>query len=512
MNLLLIMLEFIKKNNRSLWLLGLLFLMVTACKQTQDNTAASNVKVYQTASNGDKLKEVGLSNDDQPATITISINAEELHQTITGFGGAFTESSAYLYHKLGSDNKQKLLDAYFSDSGANYSLMRTHMNSCDFSIDHYSYAPVANDTFLDSFSIQEDVMDLIPLIKDAQKTSTNGFKIIASPWTAPPWMKDNNDWYGGKLLEEFYPTWANFFVKYTKEYQKLGIPIWAFTVENEPLGNNANWESMHYSPEEMVDFVKNHLSPTLQQNEINGRLLMYDQNRGKELNEWTDVYLKDTALLSMIYGTAVHWYNSTYDWYPESLEETHNKAPNKHIIETEGCIDAEVPHWNDDAWYWSKEATDWGWDWASEEDKKYHPKYVPTFRYARDIIGCLNSHVEGWVDWNILLDEKGGPNLAQNWCIAPVLANVEKDELYFTPLYYVLSHFSKFIRPEAKRISIETSNDKLMATAVKNNDGSIAVQVLNTSDTPVVFELNGINVTTKITIAKQAIQTVLITQ
>lgn len=384
------------------------------------------------------------------------------------------------------------------------------MNSCDFSLDHYSYAPIENDTTLENFSIEHDKADIIPMIKEAQALSSDGFKLVASPWTAPPWMKDNNDWNGGKLKKEFYPSWANFFAKYFRAYQNEGIDIWAFTVENEPLGNDASWESMHYTPEEMADFVKDHLAPTLRKQNIDVNILVYDQNRGKDLEKWASVLLNDEALKPLIYGTAVHWYDGTVSYFPESLNYTHKLAPQKHIINTEACVDAEVPHWNDDAWYWKKEATDWGWTWAKEEDKPNHPKYVPVYRYARDIIGCLNNWVEGWIDWNMVLDEKGGPNLAENWCVAPVLVNVQKDEVYYTPMYYILSHFSKFIRPGAVRIGFDCSDKELMTTAIKNTDGSIVIVVLNMSEEKKKLGIDLGEVETKILIDQQALQTIVI--
>ena len=149
-------------------------------------------------------------------------------------------------------------------------------------------------------------------------------------------------------------------------------------------------------------------------------------------------------------GTAIHWYASTYDVFPEELQYAHQKAPDKYLIQSEACVDSEIPEWQDDKWYWSKEATDWGWDWAPEEQKYLHPKYAPVNRYARDIIGCLNNWVDGWIDWNMVLDKQGGPNWFKNWCVAPVIVDPEKDEVYFTPLYYTMTHFSKYIRPGAK--------------------------------------------------------------
>jgi|TARA_B110000285_G_C15103646_1_gene606579 glucosylceramidase len=469
-----------------------------------------NVAIYQTSAKGDKLTLLNPVSFQGDIIDSISIFPDQEFQIITGFGGAFTESSAYLLNQLTKLKRQEVMQAYFSEQGANYSLTRTHINSCDFSLNSYSYDTVPGDTFLKHFDISPDEGDLIPMIKEAQSISPEGFKIIASPWTAPRWMKDNNAWKGGQLLTEYYPTWAMYFSKYIKAYAEQGIEIWGITVENEPLGNGENWESMHFSPHQMSDFIKNHLGPQMKRDSLKPNILIYDQNRDDELKEWAIEMLNDKELEPWIYGTAVHWYSSTVDWMPGALNFTHNVAPQKHIIHTEGCIDAEVPKWQDDSWYWSKNATDWGWDWAPDSQKIDHPKYVPVYRYARDIIGCLNSWVEGWVDWNMVLDEKGGPNWAKNWCIAPVIVNTEKDEVYYTPLYYTLSHFSKFIRPEAKRIGYTINTNELMATTIRNKDGSIVVVLLNQSEIPksVHIDLNGESIET--TISEKAIQSVVI--
>lgn len=366
------------------------------------------------------------------------------------------------------------------------------------------------DEDLSTFSIAEDMDDVVPLIKEAMAASSEGFKIFASPWTAPPWMKDNNDWKGGKLLPKYYDTWALYFSKYIDAYKAQGIDIWGLTVENEPLGNDSNWESMHYTPEEHAEFVEKHLGPSLEAHGHDVVVLGYDQNRDEELDHFVKAMYANETRRKYFDGTAVHWYASTFKYYPEKLQMAHNAAPDKHLIQSEACVDAEVPHWQDDAWYWSKEATDWGWDWAPEELKPDHPKYVPVYRYARDIIGCLNNWVDGWVDWNMVLDRQGGPNWAKNWCIAPVIVDPDADEVYFTPLYYVMKHFSKHIRPGAKKIGLELSDDSLMATATQNEDGSVVVVLLNMGETSKTIELNLNGKSTEVAVSAQAIQTLVI--
>ena len=289
----------------------LLLAMSIACTTERPLEA----EVFETSADGNKLTLVSDFTSSENAS-SIQVNPDKTFQTISGFGGAFTESSAYLLNRLSQSNRQDILKAYFSKEGANYSLTRTHINSCDFSLSNYSYASVPDDRELENFTIEEDMDDLIPMIKDALAVSEDGFKIFASPWTAPPWMKDNNDWVGGKLLPEYYDTWALFFAKYLDAYKAEGIDIWGLTVENEPHGNGNNWESMHYTPEEMTDFVQNFLGPKL---EADGKgdvkILGYDQNR-EGLKEWVDVMFKDEGSSKYYAGTAIHWYESTFEVFP----------------------------------------------------------------------------------------------------------------------------------------------------------------------------------------------------
>ena len=478
---------------------------MNSCKTTKD----LEVEVYETSAQGNSLKKITeFSENENPVLITL--NPDEKFQTITGFGGSFTEASAYLLNKVSVANRKKILDAYFSEDGANYTLTRTHIASCDFSLSNYTYAKVENDLELKNFTIEDDKDDLIPMILEAKAISKEGFKIIASPWTSPPWMKDNKKYVGGKLLPEFNVAFALYFSKYLEAYKKEGINIWGITVINEPHGNGNNWESTLFSPKEMTDFVQNHLGPKLENDGwADIKILGYDQNRAG-IKEWVDVMYKDEKSSKYYDGLAIHWYESTYDFFPKELQYAHEKSPNKYLIQTEACVDSEIPHWNDDAWYWKKEATDWGWDWASEKDKHLHPKYAPVNRYAVDIIGCLNNWVDGWVDWNMVLDTQGGPNWFKNWCVAPVIVDPQKDEVYLTPLYYTMAHFSKFMRPGAIKIGCTINHKDLMATAVKNPDGTIAVVVFNPTAEKQSLEIKLNNKIKIISIDAKALQTVII--
>jgi len=469
-----------------------------------------DIEIYETSRRGNthtRIAKVESGSEE----IEVTILPDQTYQTITGFGGSFTDASAYLMSRLGQENQKKIIEAYFGETGARYSLTRTHINSCDFSLENYSYAPVECDKDLNHFSAERDRKYLFAMIKQALDTSKDGFKIIASPWTAPPWMKDNGEWCGGKLLPEYYGTWALYFSKYLTACQTEGINIWGITVENEPLGNNENWESMHYTPGEMNHFVKHFLKPQLSADEHTVKIFGYDQNRGPELREWVDAMYGSTETASLYDGTAVHWYESTTKIFANELQYAHNAAPQKYLIQTEACIDDEVPRWRDDSWYWAKEATDWGYKWAADAQKHLHPRYVPAFRYARDIIGCLNNFVDGWIDWNMVLDRRGGPNHAENWCTAPVIADPDSDEVYFTPLYSILMHFSRYIRPGAKRLGCLNKDDQIMATAAENPDGSIAVVIFNPEKKKRIIKLTCKNNTFNFSIDEMAIQTIIIT-
>ncbi|MCH8567927.1 MAG: glycosyl hydrolase family 30 [Balneolales bacterium] len=450
----------------------------------------TGAKLYETSAKGNRLSQIDIEPDSHdPAfyTCTIELHPDQRHQKITGFGGSFTDASASVLNRLSTQKREEVLKAYFGKNGHKYSLTRTHINSCDFSLENYSFADTPDDFELQHFSFDTSRYLAADMIKQAMDISEQGFCIIASPWTAPVWMKDNQKWRGGKLRKDCYRVWALYFARFIHSMKQEGIPVWAVTPENEPLGNDNNWESMHFTPAEMNDFVENHLYPVLSEKAPEVKILGYDQNRDTELNEWATAMFKKPETAKCYSGTAVHWYGSTNRVFSAGLDFVHKLAPEKHIIQTEACIDAQVPRWKDDDWYWSKLATDWGWSWAPDEKKHLHPKYIPVFRYANDIIGCLNHHVDGWVDWNMVLDTNGGPNWAKNWCIAPVIAKPETDEVHYTPLFYVMGHFSRYILPGSSRIGWsmkpvdETDPNELLVTATQNPDGEICVILSNPS-------------------------------
>ena len=417
---------------------------------------AGSVEVYVTApSDSLRLKNVPANPFEdlaQPSehVPTIMLDPVKTFQTLVGIGGALTDASAETFFKLPKIKQSELLNAYFSpDAGIGYSLCRTHINSCDFSSGSYAYAD-EGDKELKTFNINQDKKFRIPFIKAALEKSGGKIRFFASPWSPPAWMKDNNNMLqGGKLKPEYYQSWANYYIRFMDEYKKEGIEFWGLTVQNEPMAVQT-WESCIYTAEEERDFVKSFLGPTLAKSSFSGaKLIIWDHNRGLMVQRAKVMY-EDPEAARYVWGTGFHWY--TGDHF-ENVKLHAEAFPGKEMLFTEGCV---YPFNYDSIFEWH-----WG------------------ETYGRSMIHDLNNGAAGWVDWNILLDETGGPNHVKNFCFAPVIANTKTGELHYMNSYYYLGHFSKFIRPGAKRILCSSNDDDLIATSFINTDGTIATVIQN---------------------------------
>jgi glucosylceramidase len=431
----------------------------------------SHVEIYVTAKDtGQRLAKAGnVELADSPPInekeAYIFVDPSKKFQTVLGIGGALTDASAETFYKLSEDKQREILTAYFDpQNGIGYTLGRTHIHSCDFSSESYSYV-TNGDTHLDSFDISHDLKYRIPFIKAALATAgKNNFTLFASPWSPPAWMKDNDDMlHGGKLKPEYYESWARYYGKFINAYEKAGIPIWGLTVQNEPLAIQT-WESCNYTAEEERDFVKNYLGPALRKDGLSDKkIIVWDHNRSF-MFQHASVILDDPAAAKYVWGVGYHWY---VDDSFENVKRVREAYPKTHLLFTEGCNGPfDLGKIND-------------WQWGET--------------YGKSMIHDFNNGVEGWTDWNVLLDETGGPNHVQNFCFAPIHADVKTGKLYYMDSYYYIGHFSKFIRPGAKRIISSSSTDKLQTTAFLNPDGKIAVIVLNLSDEaqPFNFSVNG---------------------
>ncbi len=389
----------------------------------------------------------------------INVYPDVAYQEIEGFGGAFTEAAAYTLSRISPDLRQAVIDAYFDPTtGLGYSLCRTHINSCDFSLGNYDYTSRAGDVGLETFSIAHDRELLIPLIRSALLAKGSAIKILASPWSPPAWMKTNNQMnQGGKLRPEFRSAWANYFSRYISAYAQEGIPIWAVSVQNEPKAVQT-WDSCIFTAEDERDFVRDHLGPALER-DGHGRvkILVWDHNK-ERVYERAKVTLADPAAARYIWGVAVHWYSGDHF---EGLALTHDRFPDKKLLFTEGCVEKGV-HLG---------------EWSAGE------------RYAHDIIGDLNHWAVGWIDWNMVLDEQGGPNHVGNYCDAPIIADTQANTLTYESSYYYMGHLSRYIQLGARRIGWSRFTDRLEVTAARNPDGEIAVVVMNRRDEAIPFTL-----------------------
>ena len=496
-------------------------------------------EVLVTSEAGDRIAPMNnvVFEEGQAVGTVISVDPSVVRQTMVGVGTSFTESSAFVLAHLETGQRRAVMEKIYGEDGANFSLARTPIGSTDFSVEgKYSYADVANDAALEHFSIavdrdgfprsaypgiRDESFDLLPMIHEAlaikNEQQDKDLRIIASAWTAPPWMKNIEDWYaggtpdtfgqgtGGELKAEYVPTYADYLLRYLRAYQAEGIDIWGLTPVNEPHGNSGQWESMHFTPETQRDFIRDHLGPKLRAGGFEAvKVLIYDQNRDG-MQHWADVILGDPATAQFVYGTAVHWYESTNKVYEDVLAAVHDKFPDFDIIHTEGTIDdlgkpapggiadpvrfQESGWFGNDAFWWNDNATDWAYtaEWAPNVDD--HPAYTPVHRYARNIIVSFNHWMSGWIDWNIVLDRHGGPNHVGNFCGAPIMIDVETGEVYYTPVFYVLAQLSRTIRPGDRAVLTTRhleglDDDALHASATINAERLLSVQLLNTTRAP----------------------------
>jgi glucosylceramidase len=418
----------------------------------------------------------------------ITVNPQSSFQEILGIGAALTDASAETFYKLSAAHQEKFMTAYFDqEKGIGYSLARTVIHSCDFSPYSYTYVE-EGDKELKTFNIDHDREFRIPFTKLAIETAGGSLITYASPWSPPAFMKTNNSMLqGGSLKPEFRQAWANYYAKFIKAYEKEGIPIWGLTIQNEPMAVQ-RWESCIYTAQEERDFLKNFLGPTLEKEGLGDKnIIVWDHNRDL-LFQRASTILNDPEAAKYVWGTGFHWYEDWKDGVPmyEAVSHVNEAFPDKKLIFTEGCNENydEQRLINDD------------------------PKLAE--RYGKSMINDFNNGTVAWTDWNILLNQEGGPNHVGNLCFAPVHGNTLTDALNFTNSFYYIGHFSKFVRPGAKRIASVSSTNNLLTTAFINPDDSIAVVVLNKSDQQVDYSLSMSGKTSNLAMLPHSIQTIVI--
>ena len=378
----------------------------------------------------------------------IVLYPEITYQSILGFGGAFTESAGYCFSKLPDKSQKQLLDDYFSENGNNYTLCRTHIGSCDFCLDTYSYSSTKT---LSDFNIDRDKKYIIPFIKRAQKIKPD-LTFISTPWSPPAFMKDNNRLkHGGKILDEYKDLWAEYLVKYFNSYKNEDINIDYMTIQNEPKASQF-WESCVYTAKEEQEMIKNHIVPIFKKNNIPVKLLIWDHNKERIVYRAKEIF-DDPEVKEIVAGIGYHYYSGDYF---ENIATFKDLYSDKLAIHTEGCTGYEH------LWFRKK------------------LRRIPNAEiYAHDIIGDLNAGANGYIDWNMMLDYHGGPTHVHNKCNSPIMLNKKGNDYNKTLAYYYIGHFSRFIKPDAKRIAFSKYTDELELTSFINTDNTVAVVILN---------------------------------
>lgn len=381
----------------------------------------------------------------------INLYPQYTYQTLQGFGGAITESAAYVYSLLSPEQKQELMRMYFGADGMNYRFVRISIDSCDFSLSHYEADGFACDETLERFSFARVEQYILPMLRDAERAHGGKLKIMLSPWSPPAYMKTNGERNnGGKLKSCYQERWAEYICRYILEFSRRGFHVCMLTLQNEPKAVQA-WDSCVYTAQEEKQFLQDAVWPALVRHGLEKiEIYIWDHNKERAL-EWAETIL-DPQTAPMIAGVAFHWYSGDHF---EALRILREQYPDKHLVSSEACI----------------------------EFSKYNAEnnLLNALQYAHEILGDLNAGMETFLDWNLILDERGGPNHAGNYCNAPYLFHKAEKRLEEQALQAYIWHFSRFLQPGSVRIGVSRYTDQLEVIACKT-DAQIAVVLLNRTE------------------------------
>ena len=316
-----------------------------------------------------------------------------------GMGGAITQSVGYNYLLLSDDKRKEFIKDYFEE--LNYKWVRLPIASCDFSPKSYVYT---NKKDLSDFNINYDNKYLLPILKDINKYDIN---YLATPWTPPRVFKTIPFLCGGKLNKKYYESYGNYFVKYINTYKDMGINIKYITIQNEVFAKQI-WESCTFSIDEQKEFIKV-ISEIFKNNNINSKIILWDHNKDNLFDHISKLYDHQ----DIVDGIGFHWYTGSFF---DELKRVSNKYSNLLKIETELCCG--FSKYNEIEWINKGEL------------------------YLEEAIGNINSGMNVFIDWNMLLNYNGGPNHKNNYCAAPIILNQDNSNYIKTPIYYYLKHLS----------------------------------------------------------------------
>ncbi|XP_016366583.1 glucosylceramidase-like [Sinocyclocheilus rhinocerous] len=410
------------------------------------------------------------------AALRITLNPSQKYQRIKGFGGAMTDAAAMNILSLSSGAQDQLLRQYFSPDGIEYRFVRVPMASCDFSTRLYTYADTPDDYSLQNFTLtEEDIHMKIPLLQRAQALSAQPLNLFASAWSAPAWLKTNGALIGkgslkGKPGGKEHKTWAQYYIRFLEEYGKYNLSFWGLTSGNEPTAGemtNYSFQALGFTPETQRDWIALDLGPELHSSSFpQTRLMILDDNR-LLLPHWAQVVLSEVQAARYVHGIGFHWYLNNLAPPDVTLTATHHLYPEYFLFATEACSG-----WNP----LDRGVRLGSWDRAED--------------YAHDIIQDLNNYVTGWTDWNLALNQDGGPNWVKNFVDSPIIVDPSKDVFYKQPTFYSMAHFSKFLWEGSQRVGVSYSQHTSLEISVYiRPDASAVLIVLNRSEEEMQFEV-----------------------
>lgn len=398
----------------------------------------------------------------------IDIDTTQIFQTIDGFGYTLTGGSALVINNMSPNNRAALLRELFSrdDNAIGVSYLRISIGASDLSPSVYTYNDMPagqTDVNLTNFSLNPDRTHLIPVLKEILQINPD-IKILASPWTAPVWMKDNNSSVGGNLQPQYYNVYAKYFVKYIQQMKAEGITVHAITPQNEPLhaGNNP---SMHMTAAEQKDFIKNHLGPAFQTGGITTKIIIYDHNCDRP--DYPLEILNDPAAKAFIDGSAFHLYAGNIS----AMGQVYNAHPDRNVYFTEQYTAANGNFGGDLAW---------------------HMKNV--------IVGSMRNWSKIALEWNLANDPSFGPYTPGGCNTCKGALTIGSNTVTRNVAYYIIAHVSKFVSPGSVRIGSNNFSG-LTNVAFKTPAGKKVLVVLNEGSNMASFNIrfNGKWVTTQLT-------------
>ncbi|MDO5572509.1 MAG: glycoside hydrolase family 30 beta sandwich domain-containing protein [bacterium] len=393
----------------------------------------------------------------------INLYPQMSYQEFLGFGGAFTESAGYVYAGMDQESRELMLHDYFDEHEMHYILGRIHLDSCDFSCGHYEAMSDPKDVLMESFSIDHMEQYVFPLLDDAQKICGRPIEIMVSPWSPPSFMKTNSERdHGGKLKPEYHTFWAEYICRYITLLRRRGLHVNRMTLQNEPNASQP-WDSCRYTAEEEKVFLRDFLYPAFIKYSLEDiEIFIWDHNKERAFERAETIIDAETD--HMVKGIAFHWYSGDHF---EALSMIREKYPDKILAMSEACIE-----------YYKYDKDDY---------------LRNAQRYAHDMIGNMNHGMQLFYDWNLVLDEKGGPNHAGNLCDAPYLYDAKQNQLIERNTLAYIRHFSHYIQPGARRIGWTKYTADMELTAFQNPDGTLIVVLLNQEQTEkqIRLRLNG---------------------